>query len=391
MAQVTTSVSLPTSYTETQYFWNGAISTNTFNAGNMTWTETRPERVRTRKPTGWLYPKPYSLQMNRKRVVDGFARSRDTNVPNKHVLRVYSGRLGSLVDGGFGVALPAADSNLQRQSIIKALTGLKDQRVNLGVALAEAQRTADFVGSTANTIALSARDFMRGRLRRSFQRLGAGDYRNYPKGWLGWQYAATPLMSDVYGACEELDKRRDPFEWVITSKARARRTYRQSTELNLQPTIYPGSVLVDDLTVSYFTRLDYYPANNFLSKLSSVGVTNPLEIVWELVPFSFVFDWFVPVGEWLSTMDATLGFKFLSGSTTEYRNAVRKVKPGNAKMTSKYISEGYSFSGSARALSVIRTPHATSPLVAAPRVKNPISLTHMANGLSLLATVFGKR
>lgn len=34
--------------------------------------------------------------------------------------------------------------------------------------------------------------------------------------------------------------------------------------------------------------------------LSSVGLTNPLAVVWELIPFSFVIDWFLPIGESLS-------------------------------------------------------------------------------------------
>lgn len=31
-----------------------------------------------------------------------------------------------------------------------------------------------------------------------------------------------------------------------------------------------------------------------------VGLMDPLSVAWELVPFSFVLDWFLPIGSWLS-------------------------------------------------------------------------------------------
>jgi hypothetical protein len=40
--------------------------------------------------------------------------------------------------------------------------------------------------------------------------------------------------------------------------------------------------------------------------LHSLGVTKPLSVIWELVPFSFVVDWFVSVGEWISSLEDEL-------------------------------------------------------------------------------------
>lgn len=44
---------------------------------------------------------------------------------------------------------------------------------------------------------------------------------------------------------------------------------------------------------------------------------NPLEIAWELVPFSFVIDWFIPIGDWLGSLDALKGVKNTWGTVSQ--------------------------------------------------------------------------
>jgi hypothetical protein len=39
------------------------------------------------------------------------------------------------------------------------------------------------------------------------------------------------------------------------------------------------------------------------SWINGLGLNNPVGIAWELIPFSFVVDWFVPVGKWLTAND----------------------------------------------------------------------------------------
>ena len=57
-----------------------------------------------------------------------------------------------------------------------------------------------------------------------------------------------------------------------------------------------------------------------------LGIDNPLEVVWELIPLSFVADWFIPVGEFLRSLTATNGLVFHSGYKAT--RDVRKVEAG---------------------------------------------------------------
>jgi hypothetical protein len=34
----------------------------------------------------------------------------------------------------------------------------------------------------------------------------------------------------------------------------------------------------------------------------SLGLTDPFQVLWEITPFSFVFDWFLPVGAFLENL-----------------------------------------------------------------------------------------
>jgi len=38
-----------------------------------------------------------------------------------------------------------------------------------------------------------------------------------------------------------------------------------------------------------------------------LGLTNPVQVLWDAVPMSFVVDWFLPVNKYLSSFDASLG------------------------------------------------------------------------------------
>jgi hypothetical protein len=46
-----------------------------------------------------------------------------------------------------------------------------------------------------------------------------------------------------------------------------------------------------------------------LTAAQQAGLTNPALVAWELVPYSFVFDWFVSVGGYLEALTATQGLE----------------------------------------------------------------------------------
>lgn len=50
-----------------------------------------------------------------------------------------------------------------------------------------------------------------------------------------------------------------------------------------------------------------------LFNINKFGLSNPVSIAWELVPFSFCVDWFIPVGNTLSALTGAAGLDFHGG------------------------------------------------------------------------------
>jgi hypothetical protein len=71
-------------------------------------------------------------------------------------------------------------------------------------------------------------------------------------------------------------------------------------------------------------------SNPQLATINSLGLTNPIAVAWELVPFSFAVDWFLPVGNTLSALTAGQGLTWLGGYITKrvYRAVSIRHKTG---------------------------------------------------------------
>lgn len=76
-------------------------------------------------------------------------------------------------------------------------------------------------------------------------------------------------------------------------------------------------------------KFHYRVDNEILRTLSQLSLTNPLEVAWELVPFSFVVDWMLPIGDYLSNMSALHGIEPLGYSVGD--KIVVKKNSGSAR------------------------------------------------------------
>lgn len=355
-----------------------------------------------RKPKGFIPATPYSLQFRSITYASGSCRSYHPSFPD------YGQWFTGVVGGGTGTSgrfhsldhfnevLPegdAVDNGLSNQALIKARKALKSTDVNLGVAFAERNATARLVGDTATRLARSFRELRQGHIRNAMRVLGILSTRREPAGssvpqrWLELQYGWKPLLSDVHGACDALSKR-NKSDWSVTAKGSAKSTRSVVKNYASIPDYGRGAARVEN---GAFCRIDALPDNDALISLASLGITNPLLIGWELVPLSFVVDWFLPIGSYLEGLDALLGYTKFSYSNSLLTKAnwdghgLGKLDTGNGF----YIENSYT--ESKRIVFLTRSASADVPFPRFPRFKDPRSLEHMANGLSLLATAFGRR
>lgn len=356
--------------------------------------------VTRRKPEGWVKPTDYSFVRTRYDRAIGTSTRKVYNAsqPTKVAeTRVHSGCIGgvggshnSLNNFNDAFLFGSLSASLRDQALIKARVAMKGTDINLGVAFAERNRTAQLVGDNATRIAKSLRYLKRGDWKAAANQLGLRDAKK-PKGssvtsrWLEYQYGWKPLLSDVYGGAEALAKR-SVYDWMVTGKGSSK------SPIKIVDKVVGSGQGRARMSVSglegCFVRIDAVPQNDLLQSFVSLGCTNPFLVAWELVPFSFVFDWFLPIGSFLDSLDAMLGYGDTFCSVSQLQRASWKGRgEGITAGTNPRIVDVNDFEESKHYVRLLRTASEQVPFPRFPRLKDPRSLTRMANGLSLLAQV----
>jgi hypothetical protein len=119
------------------------------------------------------------------------------------------------------------------------------------------------------------------------------------------------MMSDIYGVADELAKSIASGypRYVATSRVERyndSKRYPATADGN-----FPAYNVWQTKIVSKRVKARYYVRNAGMKQLAQIGITNPALLVWELIPYSFVVDWMIPVGDWLSSLDALVGVEDL--------------------------------------------------------------------------------
>lgn len=328
----------------------------------------------------WRDPSPYVCEVNK--YVGPFGKWYSYGVNTS----IWSGNLRQLMNDRAELQLPASDAGLRSKAEVGALEKLKDQKVNLAQAFAERGQIANMFSNNIRRVASAYSDVKKGRFKRAANTLGIKQPKRMPKEvanrWLEYQYGWRPLLGDTHGAIEEFAKSDRLENYRVSVVKDEKRTWKE-----YHPSLKYGiSYLPYDLdqvkSNRVRVRLDYTLANANLIQLSTLGLTNPASLAWEVIPFSFVADWAIPIGDWLSSLDAAFGYNFLGGSITETRETSSRVLSGNGD----YFSQK-SFSqmeGRFRRYKMERQVYYSSPIPTLPRFKNPWSYGHAANSAALL-------
>ena len=293
--------------------------------------------------------------------------------------------------------VPSLPFGLISEAEQKALLKLNYHDFNLGTFLAEARQTIMMVGKHARRISFDVEQWRRLNPKlwpvvKAYQRgnLKCHLWSKIPSSWLELQYGWTPLMSDIWAASVWLSRhRQDKPLFHVKSK---------TTDTDVGSILFtpPGStasraVQNYDIKHEVWVNLWFKLRNPSIAELASLGLLNPAAIVWEKTIYSFVVDWFVPVGNWLESLTADLGFDFQSGSCSQ----MSRVKAGGMKEV--YWQLGVSpkltflekgtpqFKG--EAFKFKRTCYDSSP-VPGIYFKNPLSTLHALNAIALLVQAF---
>jgi hypothetical protein len=210
--------------------------------------------------------------------------------------------------------------------------------------------------------------------------------------WLQMQYGWKPLLQGIHGSMEALAR-------LNLADASVRQvTARAGTEVwdvDDVPLWHNSQKIGGWIRVQTRSHCKYgirFTVEDHLSAfLAQTGWTNPVNLGWEILPFSFVADWFLPIGPWLETLKAYSGLVFLDGyeslftkqkveSSMRFSGAIGSTAPGQfLSMGGQYSREVVLFN---------RTKLASFPVAQFPSFKSPLSVTHALNAIALVKAVF---
>lgn len=147
--------------------------------------------------------------------------------------------------------------------------------------------------------------------RASKKHLFSGMWLEY---WLGW----APMIGDIYTSVDVLQR---PFP---TDMIEVRATDTKPIQLGLVQRewfvdryinrYYSYQTGTVKCNVGLYGEIEILNSNLFLA--SQLGLTNPALTAWDLVPFSFVVNWFTPVSSFLAGMDLAPGMRINRGGRT---------------------------------------------------------------------------
>lgn len=309
------------------------------------------------------------------------------NPPNQVPQSDYTGDRHISLDhdvGSYIIPDPGVD-NARSKSITTALNNLTQHYAGIGADLAQYRQTCDdFAGTAVRALSLlkAIRDRRFGDAWRQLygKREGQSWNKTLADLWLQYSYGWKPLASDLYelhaAAVADLKK-------PVVIKATGHGLSSNSVRFNWNNTYWHEGVT----ETSFKTRLYAGVSNPYIAGLSNAGLINPLSIAWEVVPFSFVLDWIIPIGNTLQAITAGVGLNFIGGYTsnhtkdhlTMYRSDIRSSTSANDYWWEKagsYQEMGFSFHRQCHASLPMPELYANVTPYSTPRALNAIALLH---------------
>lgn len=137
------------------------------------------------------------------------------------------------------------------------------------------------------------------------------------KAWLTYRYGIRPLISDITSIISGLQKK------IGSRRVTSRSNIQHGTSDVHNQTVISGAwtgnynvQTVDNVQLRAMS-LDEFVATTG----SNIGFTTKglITVPWELVPFSFVADWFLNVGDYLNAIAPSPGYKQLGSCITIHR------------------------------------------------------------------------
>lgn len=216
----------------------------------------------------------------------------------------------------------STDSSQDLKCLAKISDQIRGHSFNAGVFLAELPESIATVVNSTRAVLGAATSVYRGDIAGATRNLGRIlgqtekrhirrkiDTGDMSGAWLALRYGWQPMLNDIFELMkfiESKNKRRTLVYHSTSSKF-------DTANVSVVPKMY-SLVAHRQATVRYKVTLSEH-----MSMARTLGLLAPWSVIWEKIPFSFVWDWFMPIGSYLDSLSLFQGFDAQMCKTTYCR------------------------------------------------------------------------
>ena len=237
------------------------------------------------------------------------------------------------------------DPSLANDVMRKVLSQMSEQDVAFNAFMLQGKQSLKMVANLATGIAegtdrLLTADFKKPKSFRKFL-ANAGDsaVRNFSGKYLEYLYGWKPLADDVENAFQHMiDGYTGPEQKRFRLKVKKSRLLRSGFD-------YTGTA------AAYFTNNSTWTQHLYRENRAKVVLhyefpsqagemlptMTPFGTAWEAAPWSFVIDWFIPIGDWIGAMEATQFAIFMEDAILTQSVKVAAKQSDRSRWVSTYF------------------------------------------------------
>lgn len=340
-----------------------------------------------------------------RRLFPGQLRTEARHPTDKKTWSVYAGH-----STGYAIPGPSLfdqsevfSNEAERKARSRLIASIQRMHANVAQNVGEYRQVQGMFLDTARRFAFAYRSLRRGDAngflreisisrRDKHNLLNSGPYnirRRAPELWLQYAYGWSPLCSDIYAVIGNWYKRMEEGYPILAQGVGGHQPNVATSQYVVCDEAFKNETVFKSRIVKY--KVWYEIDNSRIANMSSWGLTNPALLAWELLPYSFVVDWFLPVGDWLSSVNYDVGLYFKKGVRIGLaeNTYARVYSPRPRTSTRIYSASGTDVYQDRR---FVREKLTSFPAAPRPRFdKGGLRGRRVANALALLAQAFNRR
>lgn len=282
---------------------------------------------------------------------------------------------------GYGGFLPPPTfddddlEDLKGQAVAKAYSNINTSDTLALVTLLELEKTLFSLGG----ILKHATKLYRYCLKRSARygrRNALKNFRLYADLWMEARYSLRPLYYDVVGLLKALDR---PLSKLDRATFRGSASYSDGSDDSITVALSDAGHTGSYFTVNRKSSIDIEARSGCLcqtnpeTRATSLGLYEIPLTLWEIVPFSFIVDWFLNVGDIIGAWTPRMGSTVLASwvvVTTTITQSVNVSAPVNGapieNSTQISTGAGYTWSPGVKmkiSTTKVRSPNSSRPIL----------------------------